>query len=422
MPTICLIPGDGVGREVIPAAARVLAAVLPDVRFVEADAGWDCFLRRGTALPDETLAAVAAADATLFGATQSPMGGDLPPLPPSLPGKGEPTSPLLAGEGPGVRSALTGEGPGVRSALTGEGPGVRSTLAGEGSGVRSYRSPILALRRHFDLYANLRPTVQLVPSGRPVELLIVRENTEGLYSGREHWEDPDTAIAERVITRRGSERIARVAFQQARRRISESANQRIRAEHHSPFAIRHPLVTIVHKANVLKLTDGLFRERCLAVARDYPEVRVEEMLVDAAAMWLAKDPARFDVIVTTNLFGDILSDLAAGLAGGLGVAPSANVGAGRVAVFEPVHGSAPDIAGKGIANPIGAILSAAMLLDHLGEAAAAARVRHAVQATVAAGITTPDLGGQAATEQVTSTIVGILENAFFAPESSLQAV
>ena len=362
MPTICLIPGDGVGQEVIPAAARVLACALPGVSFTEADAGWDCFQRCGSALPEATVQAVAAADATLFGATQSPM-------------TGETASPLLAGEGLGVR----------------------------------YRSPILALRRQFDLYANLRPACTLTPGGRPVDLLIVRENTEGLYSGRERREDADTAIAERVITRRASERIARAAFEQARRRISESANlesanQRISAERHSPFAIRHSLVTIVHKANVLKLTDGLFREACLSVARDYPDVRVEEMLVDAAAMWLVKAPERFDVVVTTNLFGDILSDEAAGLIGGLGVAPSANIGAGRAAVFEPVHGSAPDIAGRGIANPVGAILSGAMALEHLGAPEAAASVRRAVHATTAAGVMTPDLGGRATTQQVTESV------------------
>ena len=356
MPTICLIPGDGVGREVIPAAAQVLALVLPGVRFIEADAGWDCFQRTGDALPEATVQAVAAADATLFGATQSPMGGDLP---------SRPTSPLL-----------------VRS--------LASRAAGEGSGVR-YRSPILTLRRQFDLYANLRPTRTLTPGGRPVDLLIVRENTEGLYSGRERREDADTAIAERVITRRASERIARAAFEQARKRSPLSAP-------------RSPLVTIVHKANVLKLTDGLFREACLDVARDYPDVRVEEMLVDAAAMWLVKAPERFDVMVTTNLFGDILSDLAAGLIGGLGVAPSANIGAGRAAVFEPVHGSAPDIAGRGIANPVGAILSAALLLAHLGESQAASRVERAVTDTITAGIATADLGGAANTQQVTDAI------------------
>ncbi len=159
-----------------------------------------------------------------------------------------------------------------------------------------------------------------------------------------------------MITRPASERIARAAFEQARRRVHGAREAGARAK-----------VTIVHKANVLKLTDGLFRESCLAVARQYPDVEVDEMLVDAAAMWLVRDPSRFDVIVTTNMFGDILSDLAAGLVGGLGIAPSANVGAGKAAVFEPVHGSAPDIAGRGAANPIGAMLSAAMLLEHVGQ-------------------------------------------------------
>jgi homoisocitrate dehydrogenase len=329
--TICLIPGDGVGREVIPAAADVLATVLPDARLETADAGWDCFRRTGTALPDGTRAAVAAADATLFGATQSP-----------------------------------------------------NTI------VPGYHSPILALRQDLDLYANLRPTQQLLPGDRPMDLLIVRENTEGLYSGRERREGEDTAIAERVITRRASMRIARAAFEAARRRTAEYG--------------RAGKVTIVHKANVLKLTDGLFRACCLEAAQEYPDVAADEMLVDATAMWLARDPERFDVILTTNLFGDILSDLAAGLAGGLGVAPSANVGAGRGGVYEPVHGSAPDIAGRGMANPIGAILSAALLLDDLGYTAQARRVRAAVRATVHAGTLTPDLGGTARTADVAQAI------------------
>jgi homoisocitrate dehydrogenase len=347
MTTICLIPGDGVGQEVIPAAASVLAAVRPDLGFTEADAGWDCFRRCGDALPEETVTAVANAEATLFGATQSP-------------------STVVAG----------------------------------------YRSPILALRKRFDLYANLRPTVTLLPGQPKVDLLIVRENTEGLYSGRERREG-DTAIAERVITRAASERIARIAFEQARRRSAQANHAAAcslpvgRVTHH---VSRSTHVTVVHKANVLKLTDGLFRESCLAVAAGYPEVAVDEMLVDAAAMWLVKDPARFDVIVTTNLFGDILSDEAAGLVGGLGVASSANVGAGKVAIFEPVHGSAPDIAGRGLANPIGAILSAALLLEHLGDGEAAGRVAAAVAETVAAGIMTADLGGTANTREVTDAI------------------
>jgi isocitrate/isopropylmalate dehydrogenase len=179
-----------------------------------------------------------------------------------------------------------------------------------------------------------------------------------------------------------------------------------RSASQSAFNLQHS-VTLVHKANVLKITDGLFRECALQAARDYPEIAVEEMLIDAMAMRLVRDPENFDVIVTTNLFGDILSDEASALIGGLGVAPSANIGE-VVAVFEPVHGSAPDIAGQGIANPIGAILSAAMLLDHIGQTAQAARVRQAVNAALEQGILPRDLGGTAATRDVTRRIVGNL--------------
>jgi isocitrate/isopropylmalate dehydrogenase len=166
-------------------------------------------------------------------------------------------------------------------------------------------------------------------------------------------------------------------------------------------------VTVVHKANVLKITDGLFREQCLKVAAGYPDVDVDEMLVDSMAMRLVRDPENFDVIVTTNLFGDILSDEASALIGGLGVAPSANLGE-RAAVFEPVHGSAPDIAGQGLANPVGATLSAAMLLDHIGQAQSAERVRRAVDATLREGVLTRDLGGTATTAEVTRAILGNL--------------
>jgi homoisocitrate dehydrogenase len=261
--------------------------------------------------------------------------------------------------------------------------------------VDGYRSPILAMRKAFDLYANLRP-VQSLPGkfSRPnLDLLIVRENTEGLYAGRERL-DGDTAIAERVITRKGSRRIAQVAFAQARKRTIVRGLT--------------STVTIVHKANVLKVTDGLFRECAVQVARDYPDIGVNEMLVDAMAMRLVRDPENFDVVVTTNLFGDILSDEASALIGGLGVAPSANIGE-KVAVFEPVHGSAPDIAGQGIANPIGAILSAALLLDHIGQAAQAARVRRAVNATLKQGMLPRDLAGAATTREVTGRIVRNLD-------------
>jgi homoisocitrate dehydrogenase len=341
---VCLIPGDGIGQEVIPAAAEVLAALGLGIHFTQAQAGFEHFQRSGDAIPGETLAEVASAGLALFGATSSPSE--------SVPG---------------------------------------------------YRSPILAMRNAFGLYANLRPVFSLPGNfSRPgIDLLIVRENTEGLYSGRERREG-DTAVAERVITARGSERIAQVAFEQALKRgarqaapRSESANQ------------RRPRLTIVHKANVLKLTDGLFREMCLKVAASFPAVSLSEMLVDAMAMHLVRDPQNFDTLVTTNLFGDILSDEASALMGGLGVAPSANLG-DRAAIFEPVHGSAPDIAGKGLANPVGAILSAAMLLEHAGQPGAAERVRLAVCAVLEAGVLTPDLGGQATTAEMTRRIIASL--------------
>ncbi|MGQ9850775.1 MAG: isocitrate/isopropylmalate dehydrogenase family protein, partial [Aggregatilineaceae bacterium] len=304
MPLITLIPGDGIGQEVIPAARLVLEALGLGLEFAEAEAGFGTFEQVGTALPEATLAQCARSDAVLFGATSSPLG--------QVPG---------------------------------------------------YRSPILALRRHFDLFANLRPA-----QADDIDLLIVRENTEGLYSGRERLEDDgQTAITERVITARASERIVRLACQQAAR--------------------RRGLLTIVHKANVLKATCGLFRQVALEVVRDFPGLTVEEMLVDTAAMRLVSDPAHFDVLVTTNLFGDILSDLVAGLTGGLGLAPSANVGAGRPAVFEPVHGSAPDIAGRGIADPRAAILSAGLLLEYLGYADEAARLSQIARVTPHTGHT-----------------------------------
>jgi len=308
--TVAVIPGDGIGGEVIPAAQTVLEALSLPLVFHEAEAGFAVFERCGDALPPATLALCEASDAVLFGATSSPM-----------------------------------------------------------TKVAGYQSPILQLRRYFDLFANLRPAL-----ADGIDLLIVRENTEGLYSGRERVEDGGaTAIAERVITARASERIVRVACEQAHQRRGR--------------------LTLVHKANLLKETCGLFRRVGLEVAAGFPDLTVEEMLVDTAAMRLVQDPARFDVIVTTNLFGDILSDLAAGLTGGPGVAPSANIGA-RPAVFEPVHGSAPDIAGQGVADPRAAILSAAMLLDYLGYGNAAAAVRRATYATPHTGHT------QATTEMI----------------------
>ncbi len=309
MPTITVINGDGIGAEVIPSAVRVLEALNLSFSFQTAEAGFSTFERVGDALPHETLTLCERSDAILFGATQSPMGK-----------------------------------------------------------VAGYQSPILSLRRHFDLFCNLRPA-----QGSGLDILIVRENTEGLYSRRERIEDGgSTAIAERVITAYASERITRAACEWAMKRRKK--------------------LTIIHKANVLKETCGLFRERAFTVAAEYPDLSVDEGLIDSAAMHLAQDAlngdgSRYDVLVTTNLFGDILSDLAAGLTGGLGTAPSANIGANGHGVFEPVHGSAPDIAGQGIADPRAAILSAAMLLDDLGYSEQAGRVRDAAQNTAHTGST-----------------------------------
>jgi homoisocitrate dehydrogenase len=259
--------------------------------------------------------------------------------------------------------------------------------------VEGYSSPILGLRRQLGLFGNLRPCRSWpIPSSRSgVDLLIVRENSEGLYVRRER-SDGRSAVAERVITREASERVAHLACDLALQRRGH--------------------LTIVHKANVLSLTCGLFRKAALAVAAEYPALRVDELLVDTMALRLVTHPERFDVIVTTNLFGDILSDQAAGLVGGLGLAPSANIAELRTpgqadlpcALFEPVHGSAPDIAGQGVANPIAAILAGAMLLDYLNQPVRAQAVRHAVEQVLQTGPHTPDLGGSATTDQVSRAV------------------
>lgn len=293
MPKLCVIPGDGIGQEVIPAAVEVLTAVIPDLEIIQAEAGWATFEKRGVSVPDETLATIRNCGAALFGAVSSP-------------------SKRVAG----------------------------------------YHSAILTMRQALNLYANIRPVLSrpVVSPRLGINLIIVRENTEGLYAGRERLE-ADTAVAERIITRKASVRIAH----QARQLMCRLGRTRL---------------TIVHKANVLPLTDGLFRDCVREVFSDLScfnnpeEIEVEELLVDVAALKLVAEPERFDVIITTNLFGDILSDAAAYWGGGLGLAPSINLGVG-VAVAEPVHGSAPDIAGKGTANPIAAILSAALLARHV---------------------------------------------------------
>ncbi|GAP13162.1 homoisocitrate dehydrogenase [Longilinea arvoryzae] len=330
MPRVCVIPGDGIGQEVIPAAVRVLQAAVPGLETIQAEAGWGCFLERGTAVPPETLAAIRECGAALFGAVSSPA-----------------------------------------------------------KKVAGYRSAILTLRQELDLYANLRP-VRSLPRVSPrggIDLLVVRENTEGLYVGRERLEDGgETAIAERVITRRASRRLAERALA-----LMHGAGRR--------------RLTIVHKANVLPLTDGLFRdtvrEAVVRATRAGQAVEVEELLVDVAALKLASEPERFDVIITTNLFGDILSDEASSWCGGLGLAPSINLGEG-VALAEPVHGSAPDIAGQGIANPIAAILSAALLARHAWSMEdSARRIEQAVERALEDGL---PHGTEAITRSVTGNL------------------
>ena len=260
-----------------------------------------------------------------------------------------------------------------------------------GSGFRSIN---VALRKHFDLYANVRPAKTILPDARypGLDLVIVRENTEGLYAGIEHFigmdKDPK-AVAESVmlITRYGSDRIVRFAFE---------------------YALQHgrERVTLVHKANILKCTQGLFLEVGRHVAEEYEgRIGFDERIVDATAMQLVLDPYQFDVIVTENMFGDILSDQVAGLIGGLGFAPGANLGT-DAAIFEAVHGSAPDIAGLGIANPSSLTLAACLMLDHVGESALADRIRAALAETLREGsVLTSDLGGDASTEQFASAVI-----------------
>jgi isocitrate dehydrogenase (NAD+) len=255
-----------------------------------------------------------------------------------------------------------------------------------------FRSVNVTLRQTFDLYANVRPAVTIpgVPCRYDhVDIVMVRENTEDLYAGVEHYVDPRRTAAESIaiITRYGSERVIRYAFEYARRHDRKK-------------------VTIVHKANILKLSNGLFLDVGRELAKGYPDIACDDMIVDATAMKLVIAPEKFDVIVTMNLFGDILSDLIAGLIGGLGVAPAANIGDGGCAIFEAVHGTAPDIAGRGIANPTGLMLSAALMLDHVGQAAAATRLRTGIWAALASPESrTGDLGGKGNTASYTDAVI-----------------
>ncbi|MGA2572735.1 MAG: isocitrate/isopropylmalate dehydrogenase family protein [Candidatus Methanomethylicaceae archaeon] len=317
---IAVITGDGIGPEITEATMLALDSVGLDFEFVKVAAGLNAWEKLGNQLPQETVDTIKASDACLKGPTQTPPG-----------------------------------------------PG-------------SFKSATVTLRQILDLYANVRPFKNHpgVPSvHRGVDMIIVRENTEGLYKGIEYTVG-DSALGIRVITRRGSERIAKFAFELARRE-------------------KRKKVTVVHKANVLKETCGLFRNVVAEVAKGYPDILFDEMHVDAAAMRIAMKPQDIDVIVTTNLFGDVLSDETAGIVGGLGIAPSANVG-DSFAFFEAIHGSAPKHAGKWDANPVAIMLSASMMLKYLGEVNAGSRFESAIDTVLAEGITvTRDLGGNAGT-------------------------
>ena len=324
---IAVIPGDGIGKEVMEATILVLDSLNINFDYVYGEAGDECLEKNGTALPDKTIEIVRNADACLFGA---------------------------AGE----------------------------TAA----------DVIVRLRQEMKMFANLRP-VKSYPNTNSlsddIDFMIVRENTEGLYIADKEEMTEDGAIAKRIITREAEERIIDYAFKYA---VENNKSK----------------VTGVHKANVLKKSDGLFRKIFYEVAERYPEIEKEDFYVDATAMYLITRPESFEVIVTTNLFGDILSDEGAGLVGGLGMIPSGNIGEDG-ALFEPVHGSAPDIAGQGIANPMAMLLSACMMLNYLEEYEAEERLNNAILEVLNEGKTlTPDLGGKASTSEVAEAIINAL--------------
>lgn len=313
---LCVIEGDAVGHEVVPAALAVLQTVLPDVTVHHAEAGFETLEKAGTTLPQATIDIALQCRAVLFGAVAAP----------SFP-------------------------------------------------VEGYFSPIIKLRQLLATYGNIRPTRYIpVATARPgVDLIVVRENTEDLYVVQETTVDNgDRSTAEKVTTRAATERIAHMAFRMARR-------------------LNRRTVTIVHKANILHQSDGLFRRVALEVAEQYPDIMTDELLVDTAAYWMVKEPTRFDIVLTSNLYGDILSDMAAAWGGGLGLAPALNLG-DDAAIAEPVHGTAPDIAGRGIANPTAMILSVAMLLRHHWQRPELAiKIEDAIRLAVKDGIHTLDV-------------------------------
>ncbi|CAJ1843749.1 isocitrate dehydrogenase (NAD+) [Aeromonas hydrophila] len=327
---ITVIPGDGIGPSIIESAIQILTHAGCDFEYEYADAGLVALEKHGELLPQATLDLIEKNKVSLKGPLTTPVGG-------------------------------------------------------------GFTSINVSLRKKFNLYANVRPVLSFKGTRSRydnIDIITVRENTEGMYSGagQKRSDDNKSAEAMSIITREGAERIVKFAFELARQEGRKK-------------------VTIIHKANILKSTSGLFLEVAREVASRYPDIQSEEMIVDAACMNLVMYPERFDVMVTTNLFGDILSDLCAGLVGGLGMAPGANIGDGA-AIFEAVHGSAPDIAGKNIANPTSVILASIQMLEYLGMQEKAERIREAVRATIESGDrVTRDLGGTASTSEFTQSII-----------------
>jgi isopropylmalate/isohomocitrate dehydrogenase-like protein len=332
---IVISPGDGCGHEIIGWAQKTLETVSTlsgdfGFDFIPIEIGVGAFKKTGEALSKASLDAMRSADATLFVA-------------------------IAAAEIP-----------------------------------RHVPNPITVMRKELDLYANIRPLKdypRFAPKGRKTDLIVLRENTEGFYSGIEYWVGQDAACAVRVITRRCSERIARVGLNLARERRKR--------------------VTVIHKVVAHKLTDGLFIDVVEQIGKtEFPEIEVERMMIDAAAVHLIKDPMRFDVILATNAYGDILSDEAAEITGGIGLAPSANIGDG-IAVFEPAHGTAPGRTGKRIANPIATLLAAKLMLEYLGEKEAGHWIQTAADRIIEKGeVLTPDMGGKNTTDEVGEAIIG----------------
>jgi isocitrate dehydrogenase (NAD+) len=328
---VTLIPGDGIGPEITDAAVRVIEASGADIEWHWIEAGGEVVARYGSPMPDHVLTQIRKDGVALKGPITTPVG-------------------------------------------------------------EGFRSANVTLRQSLDLFANLRP-VKSIPGVKSryenVDLVVVRENTEDLYSGIEHLLVPGVAESIKVVTSHAVTRIAKFAFEYAR---SENRKK----------------VTSVHKANIMKVTDGLFLECARLVRRDYPDIEYDEKIVDAVAMQLVRDPTRFDVMLMGNLYGDIMSDLCAGLVGGLGVVAGANLGE-DYAVFEAVHGSAPDIAGRGLANPTAFLFSAVMMLRHIDQREAAERIDRALLNALAEGKSlTPDLGGSATTQVFADAIIARL--------------